>query len=141
VLLIHRSSDTPIKPKDCDNEREHSFSRLFGKRESDFAAYWIVRFCQARRSFTPFEHDRFTYFCVAHEDPRLREKLREGIQDLVLSNLVKLDGLTLTLTAQFVASCYKAAPVQGLPKKKSARKKNGSGMSYIERLIEGDILF
>lgn len=135
MLLILRSSDTPIRPRDIESEL--AFAQTFGKRESEVAAYWIVRYCQAQRSWAPFDFDRLVRFCSAH-DPRfskIYDYLLEGVSELVVDGLVQTEKKVVTLTTGFVARCYGAAPVAGLPRKRPVRVRT-KARSRLERLID-----
>ncbi len=135
MLLIQQSSDTPIRPKDVESET--IFSRVFNTRESDIAAYWIVRYCQAQRSWTPFEFERFVRFCSAH-DPRftkIREYLLEGVAELVVNGFVQTSERKVVLSTLFVARCYGAAPVLGFPRRRRPYVKPSKARSRYERLL------
>jgi hypothetical protein len=136
MFLIHQSSDTPLRPRDIESET--SFDKVFGKRESDVAAYWIVRYCQAKRTWVPFEFDKLVRFCMAH-DPRFRKihnYLLEGVAELVVQGLVQTENRVLTLSTVFVARCYGAAPVLGLPRKRQPYVKASKARRCFERLID-----
>jgi hypothetical protein len=136
MLLIHRSSDTPIRPRDI--ESEFSFDKVFGKREPEVAAYWIVRYCQARRSWAPFEFDRLVRFCLAHDSrfQKIHHYLLEGVSELVLQGFVQIEKKEVTLTTSFVARCYGASPVAGFPRKRHVRVKPSKARSCYERLMD-----
>jgi hypothetical protein len=136
MFLIQRSSDTPIRPRDI--ESEVAFTQTFGKRESEVAAYWIVRYCQAQRSWSPFEFDKLVRFCMAHDSrfTKIQAYLLEGVSELVVNGFVRTENKVVTLTTTFVARCYGAAPVMGLPRKRYPRVKPSKAKSCYERLIE-----
>ncbi len=136
MLLILQSSDTPLRPRDI--ESEVTFTQTFGKRESGVAAYWIIRYCQARRSWTPFEFDKLVHFCMAHDSrfSKIYDYLLEGVSELVVNGFMRSEKKVVTLTTGFVARCYGAAPVPGLPRKRTLRGKPSKARSCHERLID-----
>lgn len=140
MLLIHRSSDTPIRPRDI--ESDSAFLKTFGTREPEIAAYWIVRYCQSRRSWLPFEFDKLVRFCQAHDPThsRVHHYLLEGVTELVVNGFLRSEKAFVTLTTSFVARCYSAAPVPGLPRKRYPRGKPSPAKRRYERLIDDEDL-
>lgn len=136
MLLIHRSTDTPIRPRDVESET--AFVKAFGKRESEVAAYWIVRYCQSKRSWLPFDFDKLVRFCQAHDPAhtRIYNYLLEGVSELVVGGFVVSEKRVVTLTTSFVARCYGAAPVPGLPRMRRPRVKRSQARRLHERLID-----
>lgn len=135
MLLILRSSDTPIRPRDIESEL--AFAQTFGQRESEVAAYWIVRYCQSRRSWAPFDFDRLVSYCQAH-DPRfskIYDYLVEGVSGLAVGGFVQTEQKVVTLTTGFVARCYGAAPIAGIPRKRPLKVRTRARSRY-ERLID-----
>ncbi len=135
MLLILRSSDTPIRPRDIESEL--AFVQTFGKRESEVAAHWIVRYCQARRSWAPFSFDLLVQYCQAHDSrfSKIYDYLVEGVSELVVEGFVQTENKVVTLTTGFVARCYGAAPVAGLPRKRTLKVRTRA-RSCLERLID-----
>jgi hypothetical protein len=141
MLLIHRSSDTPIRPRDIESDT--TFDKVFGKRECEVAAYWVVRYCQARRSWAPFEFDRLVRFCLAHDSrfQKLHDYLLEGVSELVLQGFLQTEKRSVTLTTSFVARCYGSSPVAGLPRRRPVRVHPSKARSRYERLVdEADLI-
>lgn len=136
MLLIQRSSDTPIRPRDIESDT--SFTKLFGKREAEVAAYWVIRYCQARRSWAPFEFDKLVRFCMAHDSrfTKIHAYLLEGVTELVVNGFVQTEKKVVILSTAFVARCYGASPVLGLPRKRYPRVKPSKARSCYERLID-----
>lgn len=115
ALLIQKTTDTPIRPKDIDTDDfwEGTFDDKVAR-----AAFCVVRFCQSRRSWAPFQLDPYlrylsAMFSVAGDDL---------VTSLVNAKLVQLQEGVVTLTTAFVATCYNTAPVRGLPRKKSKKR-------------------
>jgi hypothetical protein len=135
MLLILRGSDTPIRPRDIESDLV--LANTFGKRESEVTAYWVVRYCQSRRSWTPFNFDKLVRFCTAHDQrfTRIYEYLLEGVSELVVGGFLCLEQKVVTVTTGFIARCYGAAPVAGLPRKRHRRTKIKARSCY-ERLID-----
>lgn len=120
TLRITSSSDTPIRPKDIDSDS--SFVGVYGgQRETEVAAYWVVRYCQAKRSWRPFAYESLLQFCSAHE-PTAKTYLRTGVVGLLVDSALVLEQELLTVTTKFIAKCYGAAPLRGLPRRKRMRK-------------------
>lgn len=139
-LLIRRGVDTPIRPKDIDVDS--TFVHEFEKRDAEVAAYWIVRYCQSRRSWLPFNLEKLARFCAAHYPPSVNtfELLANGVTELVVQDLVRNDKKVLTLTAKFVARCYAASPLPRLPKKRGSRSPRKPSKTRLEHLLsEEDI--
>jgi len=127
LLLIERGSDIPIRTKDVDGDGR--FIGAFEHRENEIAAKHIVRFCQSRKSWRPFQFKQLQEFCEAD----VLEAIKDFIQESVWISFE--DGLVKLSTA-FVARCYESAPVQGTPKKKRFRKpKFVNRISRYERLL------
>lgn len=140
MLLVERSSDTPIRPKDI--ESDHAFTNTFGKRDAEIAAYWIVRYCQSRRSWLPFMFEQIATFCYVHDQRTAAAYnfLMEGVVHLVIDGLVRLDKQKVTLTTTFIARCYASAPVQGMPRKRGPRKPRKNVRSRYQRIFDDDLL-
>jgi hypothetical protein len=136
-----RSTDTPIRPLDI--ESDNAFLNAFGQREPEVAAYWVVRFCQARRSWKPFLFDKLVRFCLMHDASYpngVQDSLLEGLTDLVVGKFVLSDQGIVTLTTTFVARCYERAPIPGLPRKRRQRQPRKHVKSRYERLMEDESL-
>lgn len=119
LLLIERTTDTPIKP--CNIDGDSAFTGVFGKREQENLAVWIVRLCQSRKSWLPFKLKDLANFYALHNHIAV-EDFEEAV--LVMSGkrwLIVDDGV-ITLAMAFVTLCYLHAPVLGLPRKKRIRK-------------------
>ena len=133
VILIRQPSDTPIRPRDIDVDE--GLADAFSG-DAEVAAHWIVRYCQTRRTWAPFglatfRHYADTYYIDA------KCQIPDGIEALVDSGLVRSEAGNLTLTSDFVASCYKAAPVQGMPRKKRRRiKRRPDDVSRFQMILE-----
>jgi len=139
TLRITSSSDTPIRPKDIDIDA--SFVGLYGgQRETEVAAYWVVRFCQAKRSWRPFAYESLLQFCLAHTEPEAKQYLRTGVVGLIVEGSLALEHELLTLTLKFVAKCYGAAPLRGLPRRKRPKKvlREVYLKSCLEQILEDD---
>lgn len=141
VIFIERSTDTPIRPKDIDSDS--SFTNMLGQRRSEVAAYWVVRYCQARRSWKPFLFDNLAKFCGHHDQQfsaTAHSLLLEGMADLVVRKLVQSDKGIVTLSTSFVARCYENSPIPGLPRKRRLRSSRARVRSRYERLLEESLL-
>lgn len=139
TLRITSSSDTPIRPKDIDSDA--TFVGLYGgQRETEVAAYWVVRFCQAKRSWRPFAYESLLQYCVAHTAPEAKRYLRTGIVALIVEGSLALEEELLTITSRFVAKCYGAAPLRGLPRRKRPKKilQEVYLKSSLEQILEDD---
>jgi hypothetical protein len=121
TLGITSSSDTPIRPKDIDSDA--TFIGLFGgQRETEVVAYWIIRYCQAKRSWRPFTYESLLAYCLAHTEDAAKRYLMAGVVGLHADKAVLIDANVLTLTTRFVAQCYSIAPLRGMPRRKRTRK-------------------
>jgi len=141
VIPILRSTDTPIRPLDI--ESDNAFVNTFGGREPEVAAYWIVRFCQARRSWKPFMFEKLANYCSHHDrvfTDNARNYLLEGLTELVVRKFISSNKGQVTLTTSFVARCYGAAPIPGLPRKSVPRQSSKKAKSRYERLMEDESL-
>jgi hypothetical protein len=81
----------------------------------------VVRFCQAKRSWRPFPYESLLQFCSAHE-PATKTYLRTGVIGLLENRDLMLERDLLTITTKFIAKCYGAAPLLGMPRRKRIRK-------------------
>jgi hypothetical protein len=61
--------------------------------------------------------------------------LVEGVSELVVEGFVQTEKKIVTLTSGFIARCYGAAPVAGLPRKRPVKVKIRARSCY-EKLIE-----
>lgn len=120
VILIQQSSDTPVRPRDIDTD-DTLLGTFGGDRDAELAAFWIVRLCQRHRSWRPFPISRLTSYIHVNDGESSDEQLMAGLAVLTEKGLVRSDKGAVTLTTAFVATCYKAHPVQGMPRRKYAR--------------------
>jgi len=133
-LLIERTSDTPIRPKDIDGDS--AFIGAFGQREQETLALWIVRLCQARKSWRPFKITDLANYYAIHYGIKA-EDFAYSLSFLTKQDWVVVTEGTVTLTTSFVAQCYLHAPVLGLPLRKRVRKpKVIERISRLERLLK-----
>lgn len=119
VLLLQQTTDTPIRPKDIDADGAGAFP----EKAMDDAAFRIIHYCQSRRTWAPFKLSQLTRYMLALWPSWYDDDLEDGLNRLVSQRLIQRDDKDqMTLTVAFVASCYKASPVQGLPRKKSKKR-------------------
>jgi hypothetical protein len=133
TLLIERATDTPIRPRDVDGSG--SFKGGFGQDNAGRAAWWIVRFCQARGSWTPFNMSQLLQFCWEHA----AGTETDCVADFTFDErwVYQREDARIVLTTAFVARCYQYAPVLGLPRKRKPRTpKSVKRMSRYERLLD-----
>jgi hypothetical protein len=132
-LPIERNSDTPIRPKDIDGDS--AFIGAFDKREQEVLALWIVRLCQARRSWRPFKITELADYYAIHYGAKA-EDFERNLGSLTKHDWLLLKNGVVTITTAFVALCYLHAPILGLPLKKRVRKpKVDDRISRYERLM------
>jgi len=135
LLLIERTSDTPIRPKDIDGDS--AFIGAFGQREQETLALWIVRLCQARKSWRPFKITDLVNYYAMHYGIEAKD-FEYSLSFLTKQDWVVVEGEVVTLTIPFVAQCYLHAPILRLPLRKKVRKpKVIERISRYERLMKG----
>ncbi len=141
ALLLQKTTDTPIKPKDIDTD--DFWEGTFADRDAEWAAFWVVRFCQSRRSWAPFQLIQLYKYLEFTALPTDMSEVSEGelnsLLNLLNGDLVQFKGEVITLTVAFVATCYKTAPVLGLPRKRVKRiSRRVPKVSKYELITTGD---
>ncbi len=105
-MLIIRFTDYPIQPEHLDTDRNPRW--FFGSMRSEMseAAWFIVRFCQARRNWNPFTLEDLQAF-AAQEDIEMPVK---HLGEFISQNYLQHSGDEFFFTHQFIATAFLASP-------------------------------
>jgi hypothetical protein len=105
-----------IRPDQIDLNRKWSYNMIlffntFGHYETERAAEWVVKFCQARGNWNPFTAEEITEFCRlnGHDGRYTFYYLETG------QFIYKFPDNKFAIHTEFINRCYKKSPADKEP--------------------------